>query len=144
MPKKQFLEPVKIESEGTTVISFLGRVKDGGWEAPKKVSVNIDTEEPILPELGDLAFTNQEEYTFRYTVIDTSPTMSGIVDVYVEPLGSNSFEATVSLSPGKNDFVFYAVDSCGREVEQTKTITLDVTPPSLEIFIPERASVLCG
>ncbi len=142
--KKLFTEPLSIESEGTMVISFLGRIKNGGWEAPKKVTVNIDTEPPVFPELGDTAFTNQEEYTFTYSVSDTSPVESGIAGVEVEALGSNRFEATVTLSPGKNDFVFYATDSCGREVEVTKTITLDVTPPSLEIFIPERASVLCG
>ncbi len=143
--KTLYTEPFKIEEEGISVLSFMGRIKNGGWEAVKKVTIKLDTQPPIIPELGNSAFTNQEVYELEYFVSDGSPCVSGVVEASeTKTLGNNQFQVTLTLKPGKNEFVFFATDSCNREVEVTHTITLDITPPALEIFIPDRADVICG
>jgi|GEM_PF-844471 len=128
--------------EGVNNLTYVGRIKDGGWEAVLTRTFRVDSNPPIV---GDVVrFTNKAELDLIYNIIDVSPCESGIDGYETESLGDNKFRTTLELAPGDNSFVFWAVDSCGRKVETPKTITLDNTPPALDILSPSSGSVICG
>lgn len=150
----EYESPFTFEVEGVSVLGYVGKASGGGWESVQKKTIRIDTQPPILGDLGDGAFTNQPEYDLKFTVSDTSPCTCEVINrglsgvsvstVTADELGGNRFNATLQLEPGRNEFVFSVVDSCGRTVEQTRSITLDTTPPPLMIDTPQRGDVICG
>lgn len=60
------------------------------------------------------------------------------------PLSENRFSISLKLVAGPNNFVFWAKDSAGRQVEIEHTIILDQTPPALIISRPKTLSTACG
>ncbi len=152
----EYEAPFVFEDEGVSVLGYVGKAVNGGWESVQKKTIQIDTQPPVLAELGDRAFTNQSEYTLEFSVEDSSPCSCEVVNrkaseadasvtpKVADPLGGNHFSADIQLSPGRNDFVFSVTDSCGRLIEQVRSITLDTTPPPLIIDTPVRGDVICG
>lgn len=136
-----YSEPI-IAPEGVHVLNFVGRVKNGGFEAVSSKMFRVDLEPPSFAGLP-VSF-NMEEVEFSYRVQDTSPCISGVGDETAEPKGDNRFKIGVILKPGPNKFVFWAKDSCERLVELQHTIILDKTPPALVVSSPKPLDTVCG
>jgi hypothetical protein len=139
--RTRYEEPITPES-GIHVLSYVGKVENGGWESELFETFRIDLDEPVFDQIR--SSINTEEFTLQYTVKDTSQCVSGIGDLEAKPVGFNRFEVDLKLEPGANDFVFWAQDVVGRHVEFTHQIIVDKTPPALTITSPSPATVVCG
>lgn len=140
-PKEQYKEPIKPEA-GIHVLTYAGRVENGGWEAELSETFRVDLDDPEFESLKTSA--NTEELTLTYKVVDTSQCISGVGDSEAKQTGFNTFEIELKLGAGSNNFVFWAEDVVGRRIESPHQIILDKTPPALTISTPAQASVVCG
>lgn len=139
--RTKYEEPIKPES-GIHVLSYVGRVENGGWETELFETFRVDLDEPVFGTLP--GSFNNETMTITYTVTDTSQCISGIGDVESKQTGFNVFENEITLKPGVNSFVFWAEDVVGRRIELSNQIILDKTPPALTVTSPAQTSVVCG
>lgn len=139
--KNLYKDPFEAE-EGIHMLSYVGKVIDGGYEAVLSKVFKVDLTPPEFFPVPT-AF-NAEKVELVYRVKDVSPCESGIGRDAAEPLGDNTFKISMALKPGPNDFVFWAVDSCQRISELRRTIILDVTPPTLIVEKPKPLQTVCG
>ncbi|HPL89513.1 MAG TPA: stalk domain-containing protein [Caldisericia bacterium] len=139
--KNLYKDPFEAE-EGIHMLSYVGKVIDGGYEAVLSKVFKVDLTPPVFFPTPT-AF-NAEKVELVYRVKDVSPCESGISKDAAEALGDNTFKIDLALKPGPNDFVFWAVDSCQRISELRRTIILDVTPPTLIVEKPKPLQTVCG
>lgn len=139
--KTLYTEPIKPEA-GIHVLTYAGRVENGGWEAELSETFRVDLDDPQFESLKTSA--NTETFKLSYKVNDTSQCVSGVGDQEAEQTGFNTFEIELKLGAGSNNFVFWAEDVVGRRIEFPHAIILDKTPPALTISSPAQASVVCG
>lgn len=140
-PRQTYSEAFQPES-GIHVLSYVGRVENGGWESELFETFRVDLDEPVIePVRGSV---NTEQFTLTYSVKDTSLCVSGVGDTQAKQTSFNTFEIELQLEPGENNFVFWAEDIVGRRVEIPHKIVLDKTPPALTVISPAQSSVVCG
>ncbi len=142
MAQKRFYEAPIIAPDGVHVLGVVGKAPSGGWESVKYRTFKVDIDPPVFASLTTM--TNKEELELVYRVIDSSPCTSGIGNTEAALVSDNRFKVTLNLVMGPNDFVFWAKDSAGRQVEIKHTIILDQTPPALKITRPKPLSTACG
>lgn len=136
-----YKEKFKAE-DGMHVLGFVGKVKNGGWEAVSFRTIRVDMNPPVFAKIHK--FYNTEKLELIYTVDDKSPCKSGVGDVESENLDGNRFLVRLILKPGPNEFVFWAKDALDRLVEIRETLILDKTPPPLVISKPVALATVCG
>lgn len=137
----RYEEPTKPEP-GIHVLSYVGRVENGGWEAELFETFRVDIDEPQFEDIPDSY--NNESMKLTYTVKDTSQCVSGVDDIESKQNGFNTFENDLTLKPGVNNFIFWVEDVVGRRIETSYQIILDKTPPALSVTSPAQTSVVCG
>lgn len=136
-----FSEPIKPET-GIHVLSYVGRIENGGWETELFETFRIDLDEPAFIAMP--GSYNNETMKMTYRVEDTSQCISGVGNLEAGKTGFNTFEIELDLKPGSNSFVFWAEDVVGRRIEKSHQIILDKTPPALTVITPAQTSVVCG
>jgi hypothetical protein len=136
-----YKEKFKAE-DGMHVLGFVGKVKNGGWEAVSYRTIRVDMNPPAFEKIHK--FYNTEKLELVYSVDDKSPCKSGVGDVESENLEGNRFLVHLLLKPGPNEFVFWAKDTLDRLVEIRETLILDKTPPPLVISKPVALATICG
>lgn len=136
-----YKEKFKAE-DGMHVLGYVGKVKNGGWEAVSFRTIRVDMNPPEFAKIHK--FYNTEKLELIYTVDDKSPCKSGVGDVESESLDGNRFLVRLLLKPGPNEFVFWAKDVLDRLVEVRETLILDKTPPPLVISKPVALATVCG
>jgi hypothetical protein len=67
---------------------------------------------------------------------------TNIIDRPVYPDEAGQFEVWAELEEGENDIVVTASDLAGNTVTAVRTLTLDTTPPLLEVLSPEDHALL--
>lgn len=136
-----YKEKFKAE-DGMHVLGYVGKVKNGGWEAVSFRTIRVDMNPPEFAKIHK--FYNTEKLELVYSVDDKSPCKSGVGDVESESLDGNRFLVHLVLKPGPNEFVFWAKDVLDRLVEVRETLILDKTPPPLVISKPVALATVCG
>lgn len=136
-----YKEKFKAE-DGMHVLGFVGKVKNGGWEAVSFRTIRVDMNPPVFAKIHK--FYNTEKLELVYSVEDKSPCKSGVGDIESESLDGNRFLVRLPLKPGPNEFVFWAKDALDRLVEFRETLVLDKTPPHLAISKPVALATVCG
>lgn len=137
----KYEEPIKPEP-GIHVLSYVGRVENGGWETELFETFRVDLDEPVFGAIP--GSFNNESIKIIYNIEDTSQCASGIGDAQSKQTGFNIFENELTLKPGANNFVFWAEDIVGRRIESNYQIILDKTAPALTVTSPAQTSVVCG
>lgn len=131
-----------LAEDGMHVIGYVGKVKNGGWEAVSFRTIRVDMNPPEFAKIHK--FYNTEKLELVYSVDDKSPCKSGVGDIESENLEGNRFLIRLELKPGPNEFVFWAKDTLDRLVEIRETLILDKTPPPLVISKPVALATVCG
>ena len=95
-----------------------------------------------LATLADNAITNNAALIVAGTVTDSAGIASLTVNgANVTVNSDGTFSQTVTLTTGPNTIVTIATDPTGNQTTDTRTITLDQTPPVLAITQPANNSV---
>lgn len=140
--KRIFYKEKFTAEDGLHVLGFVGKVKNGGWEAVSYRTIRVDMLPPVFAKIHK--FYNTEKLELVYIVEDKSPCKSGVDEKESESLGDNRYLINLELKPGPNEFVFWAKDALDRLVEYRETLILDKTPPPLVISKPVALATVCG
>lgn len=140
-PRSAYVEPI-VPEMGIHVLSYVGRIENGGWETELFETFRIDLDEPVFGVIP--GSYNSETMNLAYKVEDTSQCISGVGNIEAEKTGFNTYQIELTLKPGVNSFVFWAEDVVGRRIETNHQIILDKTPPALTVTSPAQTSVVCG
>ena len=107
-------------------------------------TVTIDPAVPSLSvsSLSNGSITNNPTLNVNGTVTDVNGLQSLTVNGQIVTVGSNStFNTAVALNEGANTIVIVATNIAGKQVTDTRTITLDSKAPLLAITTPADNSI---
>lgn len=139
-PKKTFSIPLTFGSDGEHILRV--KATNDDWrESDSHLYFGIDTIDP------ELTVTSPEDETFTSSAnINVSGTCEIDARLFINQdlveHGSGTFSYEVHLMEGWNDVVVRAVDRAGNQVEITRRVYLDSTPPSLRILSPVNGTTI--
>jgi hypothetical protein len=140
-----YQESLKL-SEGIHDLTYYGVRRSGAKESLKKNTFYIDLSPPKVAVLSpqNNHLSNKPFVELLFEVEDLSPTRL-IIDQAGEYLIPEDGRITVKLElkPGRNTINYQVFDSARHKHESSLTLFLDVTPPYLVIFSPQRDEVIC-
>jgi hypothetical protein len=139
-PRKTFSIPLTFGSDGEHILRV--KATNDDWrESDSSLHFGIDTLDPEL----SVATPGDETYTSSAN-INVSGTCEIDAKLFInEDLvehGSGTFFYEVHLMEGWNDIVVRAVDRAGNQVEITRKVYLDSTPPSLRVLSPVNGTTI--
>jgi len=113
---------------------------DGNAATAKSTSFKVDTVPPTLNITAptNALVTNTASLVVRGTTNDTSSspvtvkmTLGGVDQGSITVSSDGSFTKTLTLASGSNTIVVTATDAAGKTSSVTRTVTLDVSVPSV-------------
>ncbi len=137
-------------SEGPNYFSLAASDKAGNT-ASVVIWVTRDSHDPVLELYGPvdgLAVNHSdikvwglaEEYDSLTITLHRS--FTDIIDRPIFPGEDGRFEVQAEIEEGENEIVVTASDLAGNTVTFRRTVTLDMTPPSLELLSPQDGTLL--
>ncbi|HEV8578589.1 MAG TPA: DNRLRE domain-containing protein, partial [Thermoanaerobaculia bacterium] len=100
------------------------------------VVLDLDPPSIILTAPAEGSFLKMPEVLVTGTVTDDGEVASVTVNDVAAALDGDSFQATVTLPEGFNEIFVVATDATGKQSFATRTVTIDLTPPSLSVETP--------
>ena len=127
-------------SDGSHTVAITVSDNDGNAATAKSTSFKVDTVPPTLnvtaPTNG--LVTNTASLVVRGTTNDTSSspvmvkmTLNGSDQGSITVSSDGTFTKTLTLATGNNTIVVTATDAAGKSSSVTRTVTLDVSVPSV-------------
>ncbi|KAF0219270.1 MAG: polymorphic outer membrane [Geobacteraceae bacterium] len=135
--------------DGQRTLYVIGKDSAGNWQAGANATIKswtVDTTAPVLTvyTLSDGAGTGNSPINIAGSVADENGvnnltlTINGTA-VSINPDGT--FSHALSLNAGANVITTVTTDLAGNWTSDKRTVTLDLTPPTLVIIIPADNSV---
>ncbi|WP_298434857.1 hypothetical protein [Geobacter sp.] len=133
--------------DGPHTIYVVGRDSSGVWQADADASTSqwtVDTKAPelLLSTLTDGAVTGNPTLNIAGSVSDENGVKSLTINGAGVGVNTNgSFSYPLQLNAGANAITTVATDRAGNWSSNRRTVTLDLTPPTLVITSPADNSV---
>jgi hypothetical protein len=132
--------PFPINSEGTYTLEYYSVDLMGHEEDPHKFeTIKIDLYDPTLsierPTSVSTLLTNATPIILGGTCVADTSSISVNGTPIAHVLGQTSWESSVDLIDGAQTMEVTALDSSGRQSQDSITITLDKRPPQIEKII---------
>jgi len=127
-------------SDGSHTVAISVSDNDGNAATAKSTSFKVDTVPPTLNITAptNALVTNTASLVVRGTTNDTSSspvtvkmTLGGVDQGSITVSSDGSFTKTLTLASGSNTIVVTATDAAGKTSSVTRTVTLDVSVPSV-------------
>jgi Glucodextranase, domain B/Bacterial Ig-like domain/Carboxypeptidase regulatory-like domain len=116
-----------------------------GNQGQASVSFTTDTVPPAIAFTSPATeggFVNAASLLVAGTVSDASPVVSVQINGIPAPLVNGTFQSTVTLVDGINEILIDAQDAAGNQGIASRFVTLDTTPPELQVKTPSAGQIV--
>jgi Glucodextranase, domain B/Bacterial Ig-like domain len=116
-----------------------------GNQAQAAVSFTTDTVPPAIVFTSpstEGGFVNSAALLVTGTVSDASPVVSVQINGTQVPFVNGMFQSTITLVDGVNEVLINAQDAAGNQGIASRFVTLDTTPPELQVKTPSSGQIV--